>query len=1504
MKRKAAKRITVILVSVGVVGFALLKSIPYFIDKDAIRLAIEDGLHQSTGVNFKIRELQLDPTLFHGIQVQLNTSTITDMKHHPLGSIDNITVQIRYLPLITRQLPEIAKIHLNHVVIPVGQSNFFKELHLKLVKPKQTGFLKPAEMRDTEVLLTDYRIEDTVLGKSVLSRLPLAQSFAVRGHELSLKHLESKKNISLMADGIVGFVPDNAWIAKASPKLTGKPVETTEAVRYRLMVEIPQSVTKTGKFQPSDLNRLELSLVGGLQDLNVQYRREQNWFQRSPVGKGSIQSPGFDVLRGQVLALQFGDTFGLPMPPVLAQTVVAGSVDINSQFNLSFAKPAQPTLTWGSGHMGFHKLALAPVAHPDWPWLGALNGTVNLQNQQLQTNNLAFNLDSLPLNLKGSYRLDNQQINAQLTGKNLQEKSMKDTLSGFGVSASMLNGLNLGGVLDIEANVAGTVNQPVYQGWVTMRNGLFVDEAQGLEANHLTGRVQFKGSGLKKPVVQYQGNLNVADGHFSNAKQGIDVQHFDGKVAFSGQYQPGPTVPLPTYSGQVDVRQAQYKDPKTGLLVSGIQGVIRLGEKLIRLDQFRADFAGSTYTASGQMNQDFKAYSVNVQGDRIDLPKLKQALASALPSSQQKAFSQLQPYNGQARLNLNISTGMNMKGRLDVSSLALHTGEPNYPIQVPHMSVLFENQQVMLPRTSVYVGAVPIDISGAGRTSGQYNVNLASGAVPMSMIRDTEPLLKSVAGVDLPEIWNTEGSLMFQGQVANQGTKFHLDFQNAGLSWQGGDFPLYGLNGSLNYIQMGKNAPVITSRDLNFRYGNSPVALSLDDRGQLNAVAEGVLSSLTVNHYLVSRQSEAIPYQDVPFQVTANGYLAGLPGPGGDSRRVLQRNNIRTYLHFNLDHNFRRAYQGVSATPPAKSMSSTLPTTVEKPSISLGQKLSSIRHPVKTVGHVLSTARQTVQAGLDTLISTTKTGVTYLPAKLETYKKEQAETAEMLQPPAGFTPGDTGASYLSVGLHWMGPSLELEQARLHLFDSGDIQADGHVDNFLDPAKQAYQMHVVTNPNVDLTKLTQGAGENLFFKDAKGQVAMDVTVLGNAEGPKLASGWINTTHVALPYLTLRDLTSRTVLQGETAQVQVDNFEIPGLSASGSGQTLNVFEMPVTLDNVKIHGNLLSIDSLGQFTDQVVQPILVDQIAHNYMRPWQQGDPTIPIQFRNADLQVDEVIYQNIILSNLTSQFSLYANSFMELSNASVHAAGGEAHGYLSMSPNDSSFTTLELNVDNVKANALTKALLNVTNQIFGDVEGTVRFTTFGDTPVDMQKNANGTVSVRIVNGRLPAIAKVETLLTTANIIRGGILGFNLNNLFRSLTFYDTNYFATLSGDMLINNQVLYTRNLSSYGVNLDLLIRGSVRMDNGNANLVVDGRMRQVVAGHLGALGTLSLGGLVQYIPGLGTLGKNRKGLLDYIPGVGWVPGFGGPAGDVNRFRVRLVGDLSSPTAIQDFHWLH
>lgn len=1501
--KPVTKRIAILAVSIGIAGYALLRSIPLFIDTSDIKRQIEEGLHKSTGVNFKIQELTLEPTLFHGIQAHLNTTAITDMRRHPLGSVENITVQIRYLPLLTRQTPEIAKVHLNHVRVPVGEYSLFTSVKLKLVKPEKTGFLNPAELKDAEILLTDYLIEDSIPADTTQRAIPKVTNFRVAGKEISVKHLESSKPISVLGYGQLAYLLDQTAQLKGVLRPMGE---------YRLFVEVPQAVTKKTTFLAEDLGRLELKLDGPAVNMDLKYQHKAN-----QLAEGSLQSAGLDVFQGQALVFQLADTIGLPIPSEYSPFWATGKTRMDTRFKLAF-KDGQPVFQEANGHVNLDRMAVYANRDFKKPLVTQIIGQILLKGKVIELKHLEVWAQGLPVNAEGTYNLANDRINAMVYAHNLNVNSLKKNALALGAPANTFQGRNVGGLLNIDAEITGTSQNPAYKGLVAIRNGEFSDQTEGIFANHVNGKIAFNGSGLKNPVVNYNGLLNIQNGKLLIASQGVNVNQFDGQIAFKGQVRPtDKTVAMPNLDGTVHVRDADYKDPKTGLPVTGIQGVLRLAGDLIHIDGFRALLGGSEFLANGQLSTNLKDYRVRVTGDRIDLPRLKREVLAKLPEFQSIA-PQLDLYSGQAKLDMTVSTGLNLAGRLDANSLGMRTAEADNPIRLPHVAILFNGSHITLQDTDILYGPIAAKVGGTFTTQGAYNLRVDSGEVPVSFVRDNQDLIAAFAGTELPEIWNTAGGFRARGTLSNQSTNMALAFNNAGLSWAGGDLPVYNLNGDLLYRQLGQAKPTISSRDLTMSYGNSPVSVNIQQQDKLTGEIRGVLSELAVNHFMVSPQSNATPYRQVPFRVKLDGYMVALPGQPGS-----QRNNLVADLGLGLSRNFRDAYTDVSKPTSGKAKTTSEESNVP-PAASVGQAAPDVigrgRQPLRNINAInaantaLGAANSTVDILKGTVgkgLETLKKPAQFIAQRVKERPHESVETrVEGADTLSEQLPGnilsqeeDQGQAFLRATLHLTGNDVALERGLLHLFEGGDILADGQVQRIDQLDKLTFQGQVRTVPELNVEAVSKGAVRNQFFQGAKGTIGMDVQFTGDGTGPKQYNGWVATNRLEVPYLTLLDVTGKVNLNGETATATVPSFKIPGVTARVDAATENVFETPITLEGVKIDGSFVSIASLADFNNEVLKPKIVDQIVHNYLKPWQQGDPTSPIQFRNADLQAEELIYQNIILSNLTSKFSLNPNSFFELTNTRLQAAGGTVTGYLSMSPNERSFTTLELNAEGVKANALTKALLDVTNEIFGDLSGTIRFTTFGESDMEMQKNANGTVTMKVTNGRLPAIAKVETLLATANVFRGGILGFNLNNLFRSLTFLDNNYFAELSGDMLINDQILYTQNLVSDGVNLDLLIQGSLRMDNGNANMLVNGRMSQDIRGKLGRLGNLSLGQLFRYVPALGTFGNNQPGLLGYIPGVGYVPGFGGPAGKFNRFQVRILGQPDDPAAIQDFQWV-
>lgn len=1516
------------------------------VDEDALRISIEKGLRESMGVRFRIESLTLEPTLFHELQVHLNTNAITDERGHPLGSIRNISIAIRYWPLLTKLTPEIAKIHLNHVDVPIRDYNLFKSLKIRRIAPERNGLLQPAELRDTEVLLTDYGIEDFKPDRIARAIMPGAARVRLEGPELSIRHLESARPIALIGKGRMLF---RAFTEQKHPLWQGN---------YDFQAELtPTAFNEEHPMRPTDLKRLMLALKSRSSrgegsnertDLKAEYRQQSVHQSRL-----LLRMKAFDLAHAQAVTLQLANMFGIRAPLPLRQTRFFGRMTAASRLRFDpepRARENSPqnnfsSLNSLSGSIRLSDVGLLPDKSMAIPRVQGLNGCLLLHGGSLSAENLTFRLGGLPFHLQGRYRLSDGWMNLMLLGENLRLDSLHVLAKELGAPIESVKGREAQGVLTVKARFAGTAQKPAYAGELHVREGLFEDAVLGARLERLEGALRFTGEGFRHPRLAYEGRLVVLKGRVISPDKLWAIRALDGNVAFQGHWMADQQVQaLPQANGVIHFSQGEAHLPDGALRAEDVQGRLRLERERFLLEDVRARMADARHVSgtsplirlSGESSLDLRQYQLHLQARQLALSqlassfsntRLSNARTSSIPAIlPDSPLSRLRVENGQGDLDIILSTGLQIRGKADVSALRIRAKGSPYLLQASRLLFAFDGTGATLAPTTLTYGPVPsgngqygmIPLRVAGRFSpltadGAYEFRLAANAVPLSLLRDAQGTLAALSGARWPEIWNTAGFLDIQAALSNRAHHLDARFHDVGLSWQDGDFPISGLNGALSLDWTAGGRPRLTTQDLAFVYGNSPVRVNAQSGEQLLLLADGVLSALTVNHFLVSHQSEATPYRDVPFRVR----IAGSP----DIPLYTVNRDLRASLHLDLNETLKGASQDAGQPVP----SSTLPAATE-PMGGFAQRLNRrdsglTLNPVRLAREAIRRARFFLWNSLDTLADTFRGKRTSVARRDEPPEKTVSEgiigqnsiesphgtIALPIEPPepVQLQANVDDTACLDAFFHWTRGDFILEDAILHLFGAGDIRADGI---FRQPGKTGgggLQAHVRTVPAIALTSLGQATGRNSLFRDASGLLAANLQLTAeNPSGLPQLNGWLTADHIVIPELQAENVTGRVNFTGQSAVAEIAALEIPGVKAQASARTDNLFEMPITLEDVDIRASLLDIAGLTKFNNYIVKPVIIDRLVHNYLRPWQLGDPFLPIQFRNGSLRSDELIYQNILMNRLQSRFSVYANGFYEMDDARVEAAGGTASGYLSMNPHDSNFTTLELYVENVKANALTKALLNVTNQIFGDLSGTVRFTTFGETDDDMQRNANGAVTLRVKNGRLPAIAKVETLLTTANLIRGGILGLNLNNLFRTLIFYDTNYFAELSGNLLINNQVLYTHNLISDGVNLDLLMQGSLRMDSGDADMTVNGRMSQNVAGRLGFLGQLSLGRLLRLIPGLGTFGGSQAGLFGYLPGIGYIPGFGGPASATNRFQVRLKGPLDEPATIRDFHWVH
>ncbi|MGD9579852.1 MAG: AsmA-like C-terminal region-containing protein [Vampirovibrionia bacterium] len=431
------------------------------------------------------------------------------------------------------------------------------------------------------------------------------------------------------------------------------------------------------------------------------------------------------------------------------------------------------------------------------------------------------------------------------------------------------------------------------------------------------------------------------------------------------------------------------------------------------------------------------------------------------------------------------------------------------------------------------------------------------------------------------------------------------------------------------------------------------------------------------------------------------------------------------------------------------------------------------------------------------------------------------------------------------------------------------------------------------PNINLDQINTFLEKGLLTDNLTGNINTDIVVSGKAIDPDV-TGYINFDKVSLPMIKTKELSFNVELEKQKASINNAYLNINGVIFELSTQIRNFKRIPLELTNLHIYSPSLRLTDLLDSISTKTQ-----DVSLNYL----------PIVIQNGLLTIDDAIIDKLITSNLKGTINLCTNGTFQINDISLNTAGGTATGNLYINLLNNTMGA-QLQVIGVKANAAASVLLDLPNEVFGDLNATIAFDSHGEAYEEIIANAEGEASLIINDGRFSKLGTLEYLLTATNIINGGIAGLNLNNILATIVPMKTGSFEQLTGDFTVKQGLLKTNNLISRGKNLSLEISGVYNVKNDDADLNINGTLSRNVSGLLGPLGNLNIETLTDFIPGLGFIPgistKKRKiGLLDLIPGLGFIPGFGGPGKKgkkVRTFAVEIQGKLYEKSSVKNFRW--
>jgi len=294
----------------------------------------------------------------------------------------------------------------------------------------------------------------------------------------------------------------------------------------------------------------------------------------------------------------------------------------------------------------------------------------------------------------------------------------------------------------------------------------------------------------------------------------------------------------------------------------------------------------------------------------------------------------------------------------------------------------------------------------------------------------------------------------------------------------------------------------------------------------------------------------------------------------------------------------------------------------------------------------------------------------------------------------------------------------------------------------------------------------------------------------------------------------------------------------------------------------------------------------------------GKVFVHIDKKSKELSIDELKYKNIVANNLSTKFK-YVNNNFEMKDIFLETTGGTLSGNVNYNFENANIKA-KLNVDNVSANELSDATLDINNQIYGNLDGSLDISTYGANDEERMKNLNGMMSFEITDGKMPKLGSIEYLLKAGNLIQSGITGLTINNVSNLLIPIKTGSFNVIKGQIAISNGIAKDIKIYSQGKNLSILLQGNYDLVNSKANIYILGKLSKKFDTIFGPLGNASLNSVFNLIPGIHLDEMKDSELIQQINSI---PELGIKSNQFRIFRAKVDGDINSENFVSIFEWI-
>ena len=289
----------------------------------------------------------------------------------------------------------------------------------------------------------------------------------------------------------------------------------------------------------------------------------------------------------------------------------------------------------------------------------------------------------------------------------------------------------------------------------------------------------------------------------------------------------------------------------------------------------------------------------------------------------------------------------------------------------------------------------------------------------------------------------------------------------------------------------------------------------------------------------------------------------------------------------------------------------------------------------------------------------------------------------------------------------------------------------------------------------------------------------------------------------------------------------------------------------------------------------------------------------ITVKNGIAIINKFSILDLKAKDISADFSLNDN-ILSVKNISANAYSGQVDGGFDYDIPHSNLHIM-LNGKNIDMKSSLYDLCKLDDNIAGIAD-------FG-TDISMQtgeynsvlNSLKGTLDFKSTNGKMGTLGKFEYYLYAQNILYHGLLKTTLNriaDIFKKGG--DTAQYRTAYGSINFADGYMSTQSVKTIGNDMSLYVKGRHNLISNQVNIDIYGRISDEITSQLGSFGNISIADLLE--------SKSQKinhnvmfmpqQVIDEIPLL-----YNQGIAKTNTFKVNLLGDINSLSAINSFMWI-